>query len=98
VCSEAKGAAGREDRSTPSTMPPSPPTPTPDRDRRRRGPHEQKVYEALAALDQGECLEALRNVPLSRSVKLGGASRIALSAVEHGVLDDVLEAIRSYRR
>jgi hypothetical protein len=35
---------------------------------------------------------------LSRSVKLGGPSRIALSAVERGVFDDVLEAIRSYRR
>lgn len=79
-------------------MAPSPHTPPSDRDRRRRGPHEQKVYEALAALDQGERLEALRDVPLSRSVKLAGASRIALSAVEHGVLDDVLEAICSYRQ
>jgi hypothetical protein len=55
------------------------------------------VHEALAALSQGERLEALRDVPLSRSVKLGGASQIALSAVEHGVLEDALEAIRSYR-
>jgi hypothetical protein len=56
------------------------------------------VHEALAALTQGERLEALRAVPLSRSVKLGGASRIALSAVEHGLLDEVLAAIRSYGR
>jgi len=37
-------------------------------------------------------------VPLSRSVKLGGASRITLRAVEHGVLDEVLAEIRSYQR
>jgi hypothetical protein len=79
-------------------MPLSPPTPTPDLDRRRRGPEEKKVHEALTGLSQGERLEALRDLPLSRSVKLGGASRIALSARELGVLDDVLDAIRSYRR
>jgi hypothetical protein len=56
------------------------------------------VHEALAALSQGERLEALRDVPLSRSVKLAGASRIALSARRLGVMDDVLAAIRSYRR
>ena len=89
--------AGSRDSVVGTAMAPSPPT-LPDRDRRRRGPHEQKVHEALAALSQGERLEALRDVPLSRSVKLGGPSRIALSAVEHGLLDEVLAAIRSYRR
>jgi hypothetical protein len=75
----------------------SPPTP-PDRDRPRRGPHEQKVREALAALSQTERLEALRDVPLSRSVKLGGASRIVLGAAQLGILGDVLDALRAYRR
>jgi hypothetical protein len=59
---------------------------------------EQKVREALAALSQTERLEALHNVPLSRSVKLGGTSRIVLGAKELGILGDVLGAIRSYRR
>jgi hypothetical protein len=59
---------------------------------------EQKVREALAALRQTERLEALRDVPLSRSVKLGGASRIVLGAAQLGILGDVLDAIRSYRR
>lgn len=59
---------------------------------------EQKVREALAALSQTERLEALRDVPLSRSVKLGGVSRIVLGAAQLGILGDVLDAIRSYRR
>jgi hypothetical protein len=37
-------------------------------------------------------------VPLSRSVKLGGPSRIALGAREYGLLEEVLDALRSYRR
>jgi hypothetical protein len=59
---------------------------------------EQKVREVLAALSQTERLEALRNVPLSRSVKLGGPSRIVLGARQLGILGDVLDAIRSYQR
>ena len=59
---------------------------------------EQKVRDALAALSQTERLEALRDVPLSRSVKLGGTSRIVLGARQLGILGDVLDAIRSYRR
>ncbi len=59
---------------------------------------EQKVREALAALSQAERLEALREVPLSRSVKFGGASRIVLGAAQLGILDDVLDAIRAYRQ
>jgi hypothetical protein len=45
---------------------------------------EQKVREALEALTQTERLVALRNVPLTRSVKLGGASRIVLGAAQLG--------------
>jgi hypothetical protein len=56
------------------------------------------VHEALAALSQTERFEALRNVPLSRSVKLGGASRIVLGAAQLGILGDVLDAIRAYQR
>lgn len=55
-------------------------------------------HEAIAGLSQTERLEALRDVPLSRSVKLGGASRIAIGAAQLGILGDVLDAIRSYRR
>jgi hypothetical protein len=59
---------------------------------------EQKVREALAALSQTERLEALRKVPLSRSIKLGGASRIVLGAKQLGILGDVFDAIRSHQR
>jgi hypothetical protein len=59
---------------------------------------EQKVREALAGLSQTERLEALRNVPLWRSVKLGGASRIALGAAQLGILGDVFDALRAFRR
>ena len=79
-------------------MAPSPPTPPSDLDRRRRGAAEQEVCAALAALSQGERLEALRDLPLSRSAKLSGASRIALHAREMGMLDEVLKAVRSYQR
>ena len=64
----------------------------------RPGAVEQEVRASLAALRQSERLEALRDVALARSVKLGGASRIALKARELGMLDEVHEAIRSYRR
>lgn len=67
-------------------------------DWRRRGDVKQEVRAALAALSQSERLDALRDVPISRSVKLGGPSRIALNAREIGILDEVLEAIRSYQR
>ncbi len=59
---------------------------------------EQKLRKALAALSQTERLEALRNVPLSRSVELGGTSRIVLGAAQLGILGDVLDAIRAYRQ
>jgi hypothetical protein len=72
---------------------PSPPPFHPDR--RRRSPEEQEVYEALAVLSHGERLELLRDMPLPRSVKLGGASVIAHRARQAGVLGEVLAAIRS---
>ena len=64
--------------------------------RRRRGPEEQEVYEALAVLSHGERLELLRDVPLPRSVKLGGASVIAHRARQAGVLGEVLTAMGSH--
>ena len=37
-------------------------------------------------------------MPLSRSVKLGGPSRIVLGAAHLGILGNVLDAIHSYQR
>lgn len=78
-------------------MAPPPRTP-PVRDRRRLARHEQEVRQALASLTQSERLDALRDVPLSRSVQLGGPGRIARAARDLSLLSDVLEAIRSYHR
>lgn len=64
--------------------------------RHRRALLEVEVHQALARLSHSERLEALRDVPLARSDKLCGPSRIVLVARGRGLLDHVLEAIRSY--
>lgn len=68
----------------------------PDRGRHWRVLPEKEVYQGLATLNQRERFEALRDVPLARSDKLCGPARIVLIARGRGLLDDVLEAIRSY--
>lgn len=78
-------------------MPNSPPAPS-NSNQPSRGPEERELYEALRALPQSQRLEALRNAPLSRTVKLSGASRIARTATEHGHLEVVLAEVRSYGR